>query len=66
MSPKVIPVSITFTNSKELQEELASKVGGSAILTAEIAGSTTSGSGSGTSRTITLVYLTGGLDIVPE
>ncbi|MGX9571609.1 hypothetical protein [Mesorhizobium sp. f-mel] len=66
VTPHVVPVIITFGSSKEFQEELASKVGGNAIVTAEISGSMTSGSGSSTSRTITLAYLTGGLSIVPE
>ncbi|MFC9964567.1 hypothetical protein ACFVH4_10025 [Nocardia ignorata] len=66
VTPKTQPISITAGTSTEMQAEIASKVGGKAILEAEISGSHSSGSGESTERTITMTYLTGGLDIVPE
>lgn len=66
ITPKVLPVTFTAGNSTQVQSQLASKVGENAILVAEISASDASGSGASTSRTITLAYLTGGLDIVPE
>lgn len=64
--PKWLPLTLTVESSEELGSELASKVGAKAILEAEVSASQTLSSGTKKSRTFSLVYLTGGLDVNQE
>lgn len=63
VTPKLQQATVTFTNSTELQNELATKVGGNLIVEAELSMTGSVGSTTGSTRQISVNYLTGGLDI---
>lgn len=64
--PHVETTVITAEDSSDLETQLAAKVGGSAVLTAEVSAADTTKTGTKHSRSVTLSYLTGGLDITQD
>jgi hypothetical protein len=66
VTPKVLPVTVTFENSQELSNEIRSKIGGKLIVDAELSVSGSVANTTGQTRQLILNHLTGGLDIVQE
>jgi hypothetical protein len=60
--PHIETVTLTVSSSDALSGQIASKIGGAAILSAEVTSADSETTGTTTTRTVALAYLTGGLD----